>query len=998
MELAPSRPRGLAHAALLAGVLVMGSPSSALALNPALDISQYDHTAWKIRDGFSKGTIVAIAQTADGYLWLGTEFGLLRFDGVRYVEWQPPAGQPLPSSYIRGLLAARDGALWIGTSKGLVSWKGGNLTRYPQLEGQAVWALLEDRQGIVWAGGQATPAAKLCAIHHSSVVECHGEDGRFGQFIDALHEDRAGNIWVGGIAGLWRWKPGLPKLYPTPDRVRGLLPGDNGTLLMVSYSGIRQLVDGELVEYALPATDLRFRSNGMLRDGDGGLWIGTEDRGLVHVHQGRIDVFNRSDGLSADFIERLFEDREGNIWVATLDGLDRFRDFAVSTISLKQGLSHAAVQSVLVARDGSVWLGTLDGLNRWNNGHVTVYRRADGLPDDAIESLFQDFRDRIWVSTHGGVAFFENGRFTQVSSVPGGVEAIAGDDKGNIWLSQMQSLFHVQGGAVVAQFPWAALGQKELARSLAVDPSEGGLWLAFPGSVIYLKGGQIRTSYTVADGLGKGHIRDLQRDREGTLWAATETGASRLKDGRVATLTSGNGLPCDDADWVMEDDDQSVWVYMACGLVRIDRSDLDAWAVAVTKDASARVKATVFDSSDGVRTHSGTTGNSPSVAKSADGKLWFLPWDGVSVLDPRRLPVNQVAPPVHIEQITADGKTYAATAAHGRIELPALTRELQIDYTALSFVVPEKVRFRYKLEGLDTEWHDAGTRRQAFYNALPPRSYRFRVMAGNNSGVWNETGAFVDFSVAPAYYQTTWFAALSMTALIALLWGGHRMRLRIVEKHKIEISALNERLMKAQEQERIRIAGELHDGVMQEMLAATMMLGTAKRRVPADSGATATIDKVQQKLIQAGTDLRQLSHDLHPPLLQDAGLPRAVHAYCEQFSTTWGIPVSCNADANSRDLSRGAALAVFRILQEALGNAAKHAAAGRITVRLIRSRSVVSLTVSDDGGGFDRSRLASGGGLGLVMMRERASQLNGTFEFDSAPGRGTTITVTIPFR
>ena len=234
--------------------------------------------------------------------------------------------------------------------------------------------------------------------------------------------------------------------------------------------------------------------------------------------------------------------------------------------------------------------------------------------------------------------------------------------------------------------------------------------------------------------------------------------------------------------------------------------------------------------------------------------------------------------------------------------------------------------------------------------------------------------------------------------LVAIAWVAHRLRLRIVEKHEREISALNERLMKAQEQERIRIAGELHDGVMQEMLAVTMMLGTAKRRIPNESDAKATIDKVQEKLIQVGTDIRQLSHDLHPPILQEQGLPDAVRGYCEQFSASSGIPVSCDADDSARDLSRGAALALFRIVQEALGNAAKHAQAKRITVRLARSADDVSLAVSDDGAGFDTGRLGMSGGLGLIMMRERASQLNGKFEFESAPGRGTTIRVVIPFR
>jgi signal transduction histidine kinase len=357
-----------------------------------------------------------------------------------------------------------------------------------------------------------------------------------------------------------------------------------------------------------------------------------------------------------------------------------------------------------------------------------------------------------------------------------------------------------------------------------------------------------------------------------------------------------------------------------------------------------------------------------------------------------------VPPPVRIEQIVADRNTYDAALDDAGLRLPPLTRDVRIDYTALSLVAAEKMRFRYQLEGHDSDWQDVATRRQAFYTNLRPGNYRFRVTASNNSGVWNETGASLAFSVAPAYYQTTWFPVLVVGMLVGVVWTAHRVRLRIVEKHEREISALNERLMKAQEQERIRIAGELHDGVMQEMLAVTMMLGTAKRRIPNESDAKATIDKVQEKLIQVGTDIRQLSHDLHPPILQEAGLPEAVRGYCEQFSASSGIPVSCDADDSVRDLSRGAALALFRIVQEALGNAAKHARPKRITVRLTRSADDVSLVVSDDGSGFDPGQLGTSGGLGLIMMRERASQLNGTFEFESALGRGTTIRVMIPFR
>jgi signal transduction histidine kinase len=414
---------------------------------------------------------------------------------------------------------------------------------------------------------------------------------------------------------------------------------------------------------------------------------------------------------------------------------------------------------------------------------------------------------------------------------------------------------------------------------------------------------------------------------------------------------------------------------------------------------TSRVHPVAFDSTDGVRTFVGGSYFTAPAAKTPDGKLWFTSQDGATVVDPGHIVVNTLPPPVQIERITADHTVYDASASRADgLRLPPLTRDLQIDYTALSLSAPEKTQFRYMLEGFDRDWQEAGTRRQVFYTNLPPRAYRFRLIAANNSGVWNETGAAVDFAIAPAYYQTRWFLVLSTLAVLAAGWTAHRLRLRIVESHEREILALNERLMKAQEQERTRIAGELHDGVMQEMLAVTMMLGSAKRRIPDDVEGKAVIDKAQEKLIQLGTDLRQLSHELHPPMLQEMGLPGAVTSYCEAFGASSGIPISCDADETVRDLSRGAALALFRILQEALGNAAKHAHAKQISVRLTRSNDVVSLLVSDDGVGFDRSRLGTSRGLGLITIRERAGQLNGTFDVDSAPGRGTTIKVVIPFR
>ena len=813
MERAQTRKR----AAIALGALLTLC-ARVFGLSPSLDINQYAHTAWKVSEGFSKGVIFSIVQTPDGYLWLGTEFGLLRFDGVRTTPWQPPPGERLPSSDIRSLRVARDGRLWIGTRGGLASWKDGKLTHYPALNGQLIETLLEDREGTIWVGAWALPVGRLCTIRSGS-TRCFGEDGRFGSGVTALFEDSGGNLWVGGMTGLWRWKPEAPKLYPMPDstdRINAVIEAEHGGILIAKNSGITTLRDGITESYPLPA-GLDFKPHSLLRDHDGGLWIGASvDKGLLHVHNGKVDLFARSDGLSGDAVPGLLEDREGNIWAATIDGLDCFSDFAIPTISVKQGLSSRGVSSILAGRDGSVWLGTDDGLNRWNQGQITIYRKRNtqpargsatqggaslegtgaldselaakrvsgsrgmvremdgsGLPDDEVASLFQDDGDRIWVATHRGVAILESDRFRPVKSVPDGiVYSIAEDHPGDVWLSHRDGLFHLSGTSVVEQIPWAKLGVKDVAGVLIHDPVRGGFWLGFRGGgIAQFKDGLLRASYKGSEGLGAGQVNDLSIERDGTLWAATDGGLSRVKDGRVATLGSRSGLPCDTVHWMMEDDTHSVWLYLACGLVRIARSELDAW----TADSKGTIHATVFDNSGGVRSHSFTSGYSPRVAKTSDGKLWFLPFDGVSVIDPRHLSFNKLPPPVHIEEITADGKAYDVSNG---LRLPPRVRYLDLRYTALSLVAPEKVRFRYKLEGEDPDWREVGNERDVQYSNLGPGHYRFRVVACNNSGVWNEEGAALEFAIAPAYYQANWFRALYVVGFVSLLWAAHLLRVR----------------------------------------------------------------------------------------------------------------------------------------------------------------------------------------------------------------------------
>ncbi len=1014
MQEAIRRGQHLILPGVVLACVVLACCPRAFALNPALDASQYAHTAWKIRDGFTKGSITSIAQTPDGYLWLGTEFGLLHFDGVRNVPWQPPPGRQLPSNHIFSLLAARDGTLWIGTTKGLASWKDGKLTQYAELAGQYIFKLLEDREGAVWVGGRAVPTGKLCAIRDGA-VRCFGEDGALGRGALTLYEDGKGNLWAGVKEGLWRWKPGPPEFYALPgevDGIRCLGEDDDGALLVGRQGGIQRFFDGKTEAYPPSGTVGQFKAKRLLRDVDGGLWIGTQDRGLIHVHQGRADVFASSDGLTGENIYALLEDREGNVWAATANGLDRFRDFAVATFDESQGLPSAIVGSVLAAGDGSVWLGTFGGLNRWNDGRMTSYwERAEGtttgarevvgsgLPDKRIESLLQDSRGRTWVASRGGIGYMENDRFIPVSGPPGSnILSMAEDNAGNVWaVNEQFGLFNLGGVSEARQqIPWAELGRKDHASTLAADPSRGGLWLGFHlGGVAYFADGRLRASYAAADGLGDGRVNQLHFDRDGTLWAATDGGLSRLKDGRVATLTGKSGLPCDTVHWAMEDDGRSLWLYTACGLVRVARPELNAWTAAVDagKDAPPRIQVTVFDSSDGVRFLPSGIHYSPQVTKSADGKLWFACGDGVGVVDPGHLRVNKIPPPVHVEQIIADRKTYDATAsADGRLRLPPLTRDLQIDYTALSLVSPEKILFRYRLEGHDRDWQDVGGRRQAFYNDLPPGDYRFRVIACNNSGVWNETGTFLDFSIAPAYYQTAWFR-ISVAGVSLLLLGGlYQLRLRQVARQVR--GRMEERL-----EERERIARDLHDTLLQSVQGLILKFHAVAKQMPGDEPAHDALEKTLDHADQVLAEGRDRVRNLRATAASLDDLPAVFKRIAEETPNDSGATFRTVVEGGVRELHPVILEESFSIGREALINALTHSGGRHVEVEITYGARQFRLRVRDDGRGIDSKILEEGGRpdhWGMRGMRERAQRIGAQLKIWSGPETGTEVELVIP--
>jgi signal transduction histidine kinase len=616
----------------------------------------------------------------------------------------------------------------------------------------------------------------------------------------------------------------------------------------------------------------------------------------------------------------------------------------------------------------------------------------------------------VWLGGNSELAIGKDGKFSriQIPSVAKGayIEAVAKDRAGSLWIA----LRSKQGSEHIMRFQggqWedlSAAGKlpKYRCRVLYGDRA-GRMWLGFEnGEVAMFEGGVFRR-YSSKDGLPGELVLVITADTKGRIWVGGQGGLSRFENGHFSTITKQGGLPGDSVSGFVEDEDGSFWIAGALAILRVSGEELEK----ALASQSYRMRGTSFDASDGLRGLPRQREPVPIATRAVNGWLWFATTEGIAAINPREIPRNMVPPPVVIESVRSDNQDFLASSG---LKFHPNTRNLEFHFTALSLTDPARVQFRYKLDGYDDSWRGPVSSREVRYTNLPPRSYRFHVLACNNDGVWNEEGALLDFAIEPAYYQTNWFRALCIAALLGLLWAMYHLRLRVLqqrqlllernqellEKHHREITALNERLMTAQEEERSRIAVELHDGVLQQITVQSLLLGSVKRQVLPESELKEKITEVQKKLIEVGRDLRQLSHELHPPVLQESGLPGALASYCKEFNQAHGILVCCDVDASIRELSITSALCLFRIAQEALGNVAKHSQARKVEVRLTRTDGRVCLCVRDDGAGFAPDQVEESAGLGLISMRERVRPFNGTIEFESEPGRGTTVRAEVP--
>jgi PAS domain S-box-containing protein len=774
---------------VLANLLLVALPR-ALAVDPDRRISQYGHTVWRIQDG-AISPPTNIAQTTDGFLWITTAQGLMRFDGVRFMPWQPPQGQNLSGTHFTAVFGSRDGSLWIGTTRGLARWKDGQLRSYTDPEHYtAIGEITEDDSGTIWATryGLYAHEAPLCSIS-AETLRCFGKkDGIPVTYGLGLTHDSEGNIWFGSSV-LVRWRPGTPATTYFGEIAEELAKGDGVDEVALGPSGtawagldgtgpqlgVRYYSGSKWTSYAVPGFDgARVRSHALLLDRRGSLWVGTRNDGLYRISGGVADHYGVSDGLSGNSVGSLFEDREGNIWVITDGGLDMFRDTALISYTTRQGVSNSDFHSVMALRNGAVLIGTADALNilRKQDGKPAIFDRklsGKGVGPGTLE----DRSGVVWLGVDLALMRFQNGRFREIGGQHfagvGGVSGIAEDSGGTIWVlnGKGHQLFSVVGNKIKKQ---ASLND-ELGRPqyLVADPN-GGLWIGTgsgKSTVSYFHDGRLQTT-SLSSPQGPVGIQALFVDSDNSLLVPSSQGLYRLSHGQVTLFSSENGLPCPETFSAIRDNHGALWIYTRCGLIRIAEPEWAKWI----ESPHGAVSVMILDALDGAQAGTGSI-KQPAASKGPDGRLWFVTGVSVQALDPDRLYENALPPPVYLEGVVADHKRFDATSF---VKVPALSRDLEIDYTAPSFSVPQKVRFRYMLEGRDREWQDAGTRRQAFYTDLKPGPYRFRVTACNSSGVWNQTGASLDFVVLPAYYQTNWFRFFCVAAFIALLWALHRWR------------------------------------------------------------------------------------------------------------------------------------------------------------------------------------------------------------------------------
>ena len=950
------RIRGIAGA--LAAIAVMFAAQPGYSLEPTTPLANLNRQSWGMENGLPQNTVQALAQTSDGFLWLGTEVGLVRFDGVGFTLIDEHSRPALPSSDVQCLLAASDGSLWIGTSDGLARMKDGKIVHFTAADGlpaNDVESLSQGPSGAIVARTSGGPAEvhgdKSFAIQAMEEPEVEAQDLLPGaQFRVGLSD---GIKVAGNKTTMVVSQPGKAELHWTVGKE---LPGSRIQTMIADREGVLWIgTNGGLVRYAggklekLPVTDSLASASvlALIEDHEGNLWAGTESNGLQILRDQRFQTLTTREGLPSDNTTTVVQDSTGMLWIGTAgNGVTAIKPGTTQparTYSVRNGLLSDVILSLAPAANGDLWVGTADGLNRIRYGVVSSFTSADGLADDFIRSLLADADGSLWIGTRRGLTHWTK---------PGDLSA------------PMQT-------------------------------------------------------YTTANGLGSNMVGAMIRDRNGDLWIATFAGLSRMHEGKVTNYTTANGLPSNvvtalltkgnavvigtqDRGWnlwngsrfmsvpgnspehaaihaILDDGKGHLWFATGNGLARCD----------LTEDSGTCRDWMEFGAGDGLRSRETAVNSHPSAWRALDGHLWFATPKGLVEVDPAKFPVNTVAPPVAIERFAVDDTDQSLQASG--LKVPAGHNHFEFEYAGLSFVAPQKVRYRYMLEGFDHGWTDAGGRHTAYYTNIPPGHYTFRVQAANNDGVWNQQGDGLQFELRPHFYQTIWFYLLLGLAAIGLVLLS--LRLRLVHA---------EREFRAVLGERNRIAREIHDTLAQGYVGISVQLEVLHEllRQHRISAAVAQLDFTRGYVSEGLSEARQSIWALRSQDSNEATLPIRLRRLVEA-SGGHGLDAQFSIYGAYRPLPPGTESEILRVAQEAVHNVKKHAEAASVKVQLEYSRNEIALEVRDDGRGFEASRNGApldspAGHYGLTGMRERAAAIGGTLEVTSARGAGTTVRLSAP--
>ena len=983
----PARGRSVLRIGLVLTALhAAGAPRPAHALDPKKALVDCSVTVFRGRDGLPGGWVRAITQTRDGFLLVGTNGGLVRYDGARL------ALVPSPRPFIHGadvfdLVLGRDAVPFVVTSYDHPLCLRGStleecLTPAERPPSRARFQTVhQEPSGEIWLVGRGTA---LYRVAGGRIEEPGIKQKLPFSHPTAVLRDRRGRLWIGSREGLFQQKGAAFEPVVTArgaiDRaVYSFFETPSGRLWIATQGALWRLEGDDVARFEMLPDDVQLAK--VIEDRDGNVWLGTA-AGLVRFHDGQFTTFTTRDGLPDKNVTAVFEDREGSLWVGTrAGGLAQFTDRTVATQGGPPRLRNEWIDSLCETADGAQWFGTHSGLSRWKDGHETTWGAQQGLPNPAVYAVLPGQDGDVWIGTARGLAHWQSNKMTAVGSFNEPVRALYLARDKTLYLGVDQGLMRLSpgSGAVEAVSPVAPFEPQQV-RGISED-DQGILWVAATAGLGTLDKTTGRlTPAPLPPGVTVPPARAIHRADDGVLWlGSADNGLLRISGGKIRVFGAADGLPSQ-LNQVLSDASGYLWLATGEGILRVAKAEL------LDPKRVLPVRLVTFDTSDQHRDVSAMNVRQPGAWRGGDGRLWFASWSGALTVDPPRMRINELPPPVLVEEALIDGRSIKLGAKATVAAFPPGPGNLEFHFTAVTLLEPYKAVHRYQLEGFDRGWITAGARRVAYYTNIPPGHYTFRVQGRNADGVWNLGGDAITFELRPHFYRTRWFWALLVLLAAGLAALLYRSRLARLRREYLAAFA-----------ERSRLARELHDTLLQGMSVVAMQLGSVRRRLGPSAGlAIRDLEAIESVVTMSLDETRRLVWNLRerPGAANDLGatLGRLAERMAEGRPTKCRVTVSGDVVRLSNDAQDG----LFRIAQEALANAFKHAGAKHIDLRLCYEQNIVKLSVSDDGCGFDPASAqgSSAGHFGLLGIRERAARL-GQLQLDSHPGAGTTLTVTL---